>query len=180
MNPVILFKHFDEHFVDKILALKEDLSWYKGHVQVEPGQPTRYLRDTRQVECYDIDDQWVKDALFQVAQEHNDGMDITHVGEVILLRYRTGGKFTWHSDVLEGREHQRKLTVVVQLSEPDTYEGGQLQIKKISTEPFKHRGSVIMFPSNTPHRVATVTEGVRYSLITWIYGPHHPLDKDWH
>lgn len=179
MKPVILYKHFDEDFVNKFLTLAESADYYKGHVQVEPGQPTRYMPDARQVDCYDVDDQSLRDTLFELAQEHNDGMDITHTGEVVLLRYRPGGKFVWHSDILEG-DPQRKLTLVVQLSEPETYEGGQLNIKKCSTEPFTHSGSVVIFPSNISHRVTPVTEGVRYSLITWIYGPERELDKDWH
>jgi PKHD-type hydroxylase len=32
-------------------------------------------------------------------------------------------------------------------------------------------GSVIVFPSDTEHRVTPVTKGIRYSLVAWFLGP---------
>lgn len=180
MKPLILYKHFDQKFVDEILAFRSGSSWFKGHTQSNPILPTIYDPTIRQVDIIEIGDQSVKDLLFKTAQEYNDGMDITHIGEVHLLRYNTGGKFIWHSDVLEKKEHQRKLTMVIQLSEPENYEGGKLQIAGVGMEPFRNLGDLVIFPSNMRHRVTPVTKGVRYALITWIYGPPRPLDEDWH
>ena len=69
--------------------------------------------------------------------------------------------------------HNRKLSVVVQLSEPDEYEGGDL-ILHTSYDPIriaKQNGMVTMFPSYTLHEVTPVTKGERYSLVAWVHGP---------
>jgi PKHD-type hydroxylase len=68
----------------------------------------------------------------------------------------------------------RKLTFVVQLSEPQDYEGGKLflyynQEKHESPNEF---GSIIIFPSRIAHEVTPITKGNRYSLVGWIVGPN--------
>ena len=66
----------------------------------------------------------------------------------------------------------RKLSFVLQLSDPKDYEGGELQIY-ISDTPDtmkKEQGTVIAFPSYTLHQVTPITKGRRYSLVGWITG----------
>ena len=80
------------------------------------------------------------------------------------------GKYGWHQDF--GVNTSRKLSVVLQLSQPSDYEGGDLQIM-ISGEPEnikKERGFVSVFPAWTLHRVTPVTRGTRQSLVAWIAG----------
>jgi len=74
----------------------------------------------------------------------------------------------------------RKLSVTINISEPDTYKGGDLKFdfgehtdsgKRFHTcEEIRPRGSVIVFPSFMPHCVTPVTEGTRYSLVLWSLG----------
>ena len=66
----------------------------------------------------------------------------------------------------------RKLSFVVQLSDPKDYEGGELQIHLNSTPKVmkKEQGTLIAFPSPTLHEVTPVTKGRRYSLVGWITG----------
>jgi PKHD-type hydroxylase len=85
------------------------------------------------------------------------------------------GYYDWHFDVGSGPINcARKLSVVVQLSDPEDYEGGELQFSLESdktTTAEKSRGTVIIFPSYLRHRVTPVTKGTRRSLVTWITGP---------
>ena len=66
----------------------------------------------------------------------------------------------------------RKLSFVLQLSDPKDYEGGELQIHLSDTPEVmkKEQGTVIAFPSPTLHEVTPITEGRRYSLVGWITG----------
>lgn len=66
----------------------------------------------------------------------------------------------------------RKLSFVLQLSDPKDYEGGELQIHLSDTPEImkKEQGTLIAFPSPTLHEVTPVTEGRRYSLVGWITG----------
>lgn len=86
------------------------------------------------------------------------------------------GKYDWHHDVWweNTRAHDRKLSFILQLSDPREYEGGNLEFNMpCEYDPlrFKPRGSILIFPSFFVHRVTPVTSGLRYSLVSWIDGP---------
>jgi PKHD-type hydroxylase len=94
-----------------------------------------------------------------------------------LTQYAAGdaGHYDWHVDrgtVATGRP-PRKLTVVVQLSEPGDYAGGDLELMlgREPTRAARAAGSLHVFPSFVLHRVAPVTHGVRWSLVGWVVGP---------
>ena len=81
------------------------------------------------------------------------------------------GKYVYHID--RGKNMiPRKLSLVVQLTNPEKYEGGDLELW-FENEPIKakkEQGSVILFPSYTLHQVKPVTKGTRNSLVSWIGG----------
>lgn len=68
----------------------------------------------------------------------------------------------------------RKLSFTVQLSDPDSYEGGEVQMiddnDNLYTIP-KEKGAIVAFDSRVKHRVRKVTKGVRRSLVGWCVGP---------
>jgi PKHD-type hydroxylase len=86
-----------------------------------------------------------------------------------------GGRYDWHVDHGGHQSGGRKLSVVVQLSDPLTYEGGELQFGQATDDKIevadKNKGCVVLFPSYMRHRATEVTKGTRYSLVTWITGP---------
>jgi len=67
----------------------------------------------------------------------------------------------------------RKLSVVIQLSDPSEYDGGNLQfmLGNESENAKKEKGMLYAFPSWVLHRVTPVTEGTRRSLVIWLSGP---------
>tara|TARA_B100001245_G_C22892477_1_gene430057 strand:- start:1312 stop:1923 length:612 start_codon:yes stop_codon:yes gene_type:complete len=81
--------------------------------------------------------------------------------------------YTWHIDMGDNTKVPRKLSMVLQLSDPSEYEGGELQVfDKAEPETVnKQKGLITVFPSYTLHRVTPVTKGVRYSLVVWAGGP---------
>lgn len=82
------------------------------------------------------------------------------------------GKYNSHVDRSYGIPI-RKLSIVLQLTDPDTYEGGDLEWLAQLDNPFKlprTRGTLIAFPSYQVHRVIPVTKGTRNSLVGWING----------
>jgi PKHD-type hydroxylase len=83
------------------------------------------------------------------------------------------GHFHWHNDYShESDEAPRKLTLVIQLSHSDEYEGGDFEVfgSVINTAP-RTQGSLFCLPSIIPHRVTPVTRGVRRALVAWVAGP---------
>jgi PKHD-type hydroxylase len=66
----------------------------------------------------------------------------------------------------------RKLSLTIQLSSPEDYEGGELDLKFSDETEFmtKEQGKMIVFPSYVVHEVRPVTKGTRYSLVAWVTG----------
>lgn len=70
-------------------------------------------------------------------------------------------------------EKNRKLSLSLQLSDPDEYEGGDLQFVDagtLMTAP-REKGSLVIFDSRVMHRVTKVKSGTRKSLVGWVIGP---------
>lgn len=84
--------------------------------------------------------------------------------------YQESGHYKWHSDFAQGFT-TRKLSIVLQLSDPSEYEGGKLEFFGFENEKVHDgQGDLIFFPSFNVHRVTPVTKGERYSLVAWIGG----------
>ena len=84
----------------------------------------------------------------------------------------TQGFYKKHVDLAYG-VLCRKLSFTIQLSDENSYEGGDFCFHS-SPIPIilpKKRGTLICFPSFTLHEVTPVTKGVRNSLVGWILGP---------
>lgn len=68
----------------------------------------------------------------------------------------------------------RKLSMTIQLSPPDSYEGGELIFPEVggyNSSITKEQGTAIIFPSYLKHGVTPVTKGNRKSLVVWARGP---------
>jgi predicted 2-oxoglutarate/Fe(II)-dependent dioxygenase YbiX len=88
------------------------------------------------------------------------------------------GHYDWHNDVLwgDGTPVHRKLSMVIQLSDPSEYEGANLELKPFylnapNETMLKQQGTIIVFPSIVEHRVTPIIKGTRYSLVAWMEGP---------
>lgn len=79
----------------------------------------------------------------------------THVDDALI-----GGALGLRSD----------LSVTVFLSEPDTYDGGELVVESLAGEDAAKfaGGDAVLYPSTTLHRVEPVTRGERLVAVTWI------------
>lgn len=86
-----------------------------------------------------------------------------------VIKYLPGAFFAEHFDIGVGDPAKRKISLLVQLSEPGDYEGGDVVLGSYMTMP-KVRGTGCAFPSWLAHRVETVESGVRYSLAAWAKG----------
>jgi PKHD-type hydroxylase len=88
------------------------------------------------------------------------------------------GTYQKHMDVFwmnNDPEYHRKISLIIQLSDENSYEGGELQFFELSQYPKKEeirqQGTAIFFPSFIEHQLNPVTKGRRYSLVCWFDGP---------
>lgn len=85
--------------------------------------------------------------------------------------YGNGGHYDWHADLGPGISN-RKISCVLQLSDPEEYEGGELEVNpggQVIKVP-KGLGTLCFFPSFLLHRVTPLSSGVRRSLVNWFCG----------
>lgn len=91
-----------------------------------------------------------------------------------LVRQKKGGdkKEEWQVDLGDAFTSSRKLCFVLQLSDPSTYEGGDIILHNIpsDTEGYRAQGSLVVFPAYWLQRVTPVTRGTRHSVVGWIHG----------
>jgi len=72
----------------------------------------------------------------------------------------------------------RKLSFTLNLTDPNSYEGGNLMFDLGSHSEkelyecveARPRGSIIVFPSFLQHCVTPIKKGIRYSLVNWMVG----------
>lgn len=125
----------------------------------------------------DNDNKWLFDRLAQAAVENNNyyyHFDVLGFHEELqLASYDQSHHFDWHMDLGPGPTSTRKLSLSIQLSDPATYEGGDLQFminNQIHTAP-RTMGTLIVFPSYLMHRVTPIQSGNRMSVVGWVTGP---------
>ena len=87
----------------------------------------------------------------------------------MLLRYHVGGHYKAHTDAAKGVIAGRRISVIVQLSDPDDYRGGEVRIIDAEHTIARQRGTATLFPADMLHQVHPVITGRRYALITWIW-----------
>ena len=132
------------------------------------------------------DTEWLFERLAAVVERANRQWDfeLTGFGEDLQLTAydRPGSFYTWHQDGLDGEVATRKLAVVVQLTDPATYEGADLELFDVVadlddealatwTDRCRVRGTAVVFPAFEYHRVTPLRAGVRHSLVAWVSGP---------
>ncbi len=104
---------------------------------------------------------------------HNDAGLASHYKPVSAGNRGHAGEIA--SDFInENCEKVRKLSFSLLLSDPESYEGGNLQLLDESGKSYiapRQKGTIILFDSRTQHRVQKVTKGVRKSLVGWVTGP---------
>ena len=135
------------------------------------------------------------------ANRENFLYDLSNIdGESLqYTRYEEGQFYGWHNDaglstqykpvsvgnrgngqenvqdfVNENCERVRKLSFSLQLSDPDDYEGGNVQFLDEGGKSYfapRQRGCIVLFDSRTSHRVLKVTKGTRKSIVGWVVGP---------
>lgn len=84
-----------------------------------------------------------------------------------------GSHYDWHNDIGNIHVEPRKISLSLQLSHGDAYQGCDLELHSsdhIQGAP-RGRGTLIAFPSYLLHRVTPIRSGVRKSLVVWAAGP---------
>ena len=166
---------FSKDEIEKILAEASKYQYETGRVTntVDHTYRSSKIKWIKQNES----SKWIYDKLATLVKKANDALwkfDLIGFGEDVQIgEYEAdqNGHYDWHLDVGK-KTCYRKISISVQLSNPDEYEGGELQFqvgRNVIVAP-KEVGTAILFPSYFLHRVTPVTNGRRCSLVLWVSG----------
>ena len=155
----------------------------------------RDMKRKRNSDLVWLNDTWIYKELHPYIHEANKAAGWNYEWDrsesCQFTKYKLNQYYDWHCDSWEEPYKDeskknifgkiRKLSVTCSLSDPNDYEGGDLEFDfrqndpKIKQQPrvckeIREQGSIVVFPSFVWHRVKPVTEGTRYSLVIWNLG----------
>ena len=116
---------------------------------------------------------WLYEVVRGVAMDLNDEhyrFEISGIQQLQILRYRPGQFFLPHFDCFDGSD--RKLTMVINLSDPSEFLGGGLRVEcdLNGKENAKKLGAATIFPAYIRHQALPVFWGSRWVLVAWLTG----------
>lgn len=182
-QSVVIFPGYaGQDIIDNIIQTAERSGYNPGKV-FDPTNPEMVSVNSHRV-C-DVAEisvgvhYWLVSFIMHITKFANVDLqiDIEYPRDIFVNRYSVGGHYIFHHDIdWKKPTTQRKLSVVVQLTDPEEYEGGELEFEEVNHDEktkqlIRQKGTVIVFPSYMRHRVTPVTKGERKSLVTWIEGP---------
>lgn len=166
---------FSSEELNAIITMGESMGLSKGRTLSPDGQHIR-SSSIRWMYPNEITE-WVFERMAKVVLDLNNnlfGFDLDGFCEGFQFTKYTAPSqhYDWHCD-RGAKGSVRKLSVSLLLSDPDDFDGGDLEIKTGTDDErvSRIRGMATVFPSWTLHRVTPVTRGTRYSLVAWISGP---------
>ncbi|MEM9838558.1 MAG: Fe2+-dependent dioxygenase [Pseudomonadota bacterium] len=121
----------------------------------------------------------IEQALFQALGSSQDVLRAARpakLGGLMISRYEPGDLYGEHFDnallPIPGG-FRTDLSFTVFLSDPETYDGGALEIDLRGNgehfEAFKPKaGDAVLYPTDRLHRVSEVTKGERLAAVGWI------------
>jgi PKHD-type hydroxylase len=164
-----------------------------GHIDPKTKFEFEEVKKKRDSNISWIGDVWLKRLIEPYVKRANIkagwNFDLTMSEHFQFTIYNQGQYYGWHTDTAGELYHDnewdnlmRKLSVTVSLSDPEDYEGGVLEFdlrnrgeintnEIIKCKEILPKGSIVVFPSYTWHRVSPVTKGTRLSLVQWNLGP---------
>lgn len=177
---------FSKEDCDKILKLGlqiEPKEASLGVAGLNENQNTDYRRSkVRFIQSDNTDFQFVFDEIWKMGITANRqwfNFHITNLSFLQLAEYDESyqGEYKKHEDIfwINNDNFHRKLTCLIQLSDPNDYGGGAFEVYDLTQYPdanaIRQQGTAIFIPSFTTHAALPVTKGRRYSLAVWFEGP---------
>jgi PKHD-type hydroxylase len=199
INPVVVLEFLTpkecEHLLNYFHTGEKESGKLRGAGRKLSNAPPEFIRNN--TVCWmnlSEDTSWIFDKITELIHDLNKQkyqFEINALQPIQLTEYTAmdqGGQFyKSHIDTCMSGwvGSQRKLSLTVQLTPSDNYEGGDLLLfgdkndmilnpanfsKNIQQR--RQFGAAVVFPSFLEHEVTPVTKGTRHSLVAWMEGPN--------
>ena len=178
--------YFNDEMCDRIINDCSSIPTQEALVGSGVGEIVDTSIRKTQVKFFNSGDrkyQYIFDEVWKMAIQANSDFFNVHITKLDFLQlgeYSADqlGEYKEHHDVFwlnNDPMYHRKLSMIIQLSDPNSYVGGDFQLTECTHTPtpedVRARGTAMFFPSFLRHRVLPVTRGKRYSLVAWFEGP---------
>jgi len=157
------------------------------HFNEKDKKQLKILKKKRDSHVVWMNDPWIlreiRPWLVKVNEEAEWNFQWDNSQPFQFTQYEKGQYYGWHVDSTNIGDEEgkvRKLSLTLNLSKPQDYEGGELEFyfpREGSIKPsvkrcteIKEQGSIVFFPSFLLHQVKPVTKGKRHSLVCWHVG----------
>jgi len=171
--PLIIFigELMDRETRARLTGLMERAAFVDGRVTA--GALARQVKNNNQV---DSDDERMPE-MRRIVTECLEANPLfhsaarpRHVRPPLFSRYVPGMEYGNHVDDAIMNGMRMDLSFTLFLSDPDSYDGGELVIDNPTGEQEIKlpAGSAVLYPATSLHRVAPVTRGQRLAAVTWI------------
>jgi len=178
--------YFDKQTCEKIISDAQSIPTQDGILGI--GQNTTVDLNFRRSKIRFVNEDnpnftWLFDALWKTAIQANKDWFNIHITRLPFIQiaeydFQDKGEYKEHHDVFwlnNDPIYHRKLSCIVQLTDPNDYTGGDFEITEgcppLPADDIRQQGSVIYFPSMFRHRANQVLRGTRYSIAAWFEGP---------
>ena len=162
--------------IDKGMSLKKEMAAVGMNRPGGGVDPKKRITTISWIPFKDMPEMYrdIEKTMLQANNNHFgfEGMRLTEVAQ--FTHYLEGGFYDWHMDNDVQGKHQppvRKISMTLLLSDPATFEGGELEFMSDGKTAKLKQGQAIFFASWLQHRVKPVTRGERKSLVMWFGGP---------
>jgi PKHD-type hydroxylase len=142
----------------------------------DENEPTTIRKSKVKWIHHDDNSFWLYDKIQTMVLEANQVFQFQLNSIVDSIQYTeyydNGGHYGWHMDIGPYPINHRKISITIQLSDPNEYEGGDLELwtGQGQLQAPRSQGCAVLFPSFMQHRITPVTKGVRKSLVLWVGG----------
>lgn len=171
---------FSAEELEKILFFENLQSFEKGQAGNRNIKTLNTVRDA-DISWIKPDDssEWLFSRLVSITSMVNYDhfmYDIDGIEPIQYTKYKRDQHYTWHWDTFfEWKQSVRKISMVMMLTDPEEYEGGELEICNTgnfeNTQKLKpKKGDIVFFSSWMPHKVHPVISGERKTLVSWAMG----------
>lgn len=170
----------DSKRLDTLLKSVEKLELQDSDMGSDPMTGVKFVQAKECVILRDDEFGWLYDDVQEFVTSCNErfyGFNIQGFEHFKYMVYDEIGSH--HKNRIDAGEmiessSQRKLGFVLQLSDQDSYEGGDFEFFRVADiyQPIpRNAGCIALYSSFAPYRVQPIIKGKRQCIVGWVYGP---------
>lgn len=142
-------KELSSETCDHIISLAQDITPEKGVVGGNDDEPGRLVHEKRNSDVRWITDNFIVNALLGFGNQANYsswGMNVDTISSIQFTEYTKEQHYDWHMDTEVRGPNMRKVSLIVQLTDPEDYEGETFSFVTTEAESKMFRSFVSAAP----------------------------------